>query len=414
MILRILFIPAAFLAISCQAPAPDRAASEQRSSSVAAPRTTDRAPAPRSAPVPEPAASRAQPAEPAPAPEPRPASPAEPIPPPSIDEAQLVFEGMQTLAAAGNPSSLVPYVPKRDRAFLHRSEADIRTALSGKVLGGEIQGGRVVLRLEPLPNPDADKPAPPAPPTAAQKPPAKGGKASAARTVEAPPPPRFRYAVLMRRTMGFRYDPIASEHWAPSDPGAADPLNRDVPLSESLGDSKATGRLVADIETTEGRLACELFPDKAPGAVATFVGLARGARAFLDPQTKTWVKRAFYDGQPIHASSPGAFFSFGCPEPHACPGVGFSIPDELDLTLRHDRPGRLGLDNADRPNQGAARFYITAAPDAERDDRTTILGQCGPLDVIDRLTRAVEHDTRSADGPAIRAVSFRREGSASP
>jgi peptidyl-prolyl cis-trans isomerase A (cyclophilin A) len=412
MIARIFSISLILLAISCQSSTPDTPASEQRSSSVAASRPADRAPSPeRAAAAPAPTAQPTPPrtpaAEVAPAPDPQPA----PLPPPSVEEARLVFEGMQTLAAAGNPSSLVPYIPKRDRAFLHRTPAEIQAALWGKVLGGEVLGGRVVLQLEPRPEPVTGKAAVAPKPVA---PPKRKGSGKGGKVVEPPPPPKFRYAVLMRRPMGFRYDPIASERWAPPDPGPADPLNRDVPLSEALGDQKGKGRLVAEIDTTEGRLTCELFPDKAPRAVTAFVGLARGLRAFLDPGTKTWTRRAFYDSQSIHASAPGAYFSFGCIDRQTCPGVGFTVPDELDLSLRHDLPGRLGLDNADRPNQGAARFYITAAPDAERDDRTTILGQCGPLDVIDRISRASEHESGSSDGPLIRTVSIRREGSAAP
>jgi peptidyl-prolyl cis-trans isomerase A (cyclophilin A) len=392
--------------VACGSTPPDTAASRRGTnpddpSRAAQGRTQGPASAaavPETRPEPVPAPSPAPAAQPDPATAPA----GGPVPVPTVDEARLVLEGMKALAEVGNPSALVPYVSRRDRGFLHRTPDEIRTALSGRILGGHVEGGRVVVDLEPFPVPAG------APSGKASR--AVAGRASAKGAVVPPPPqPKPRYAVMLRRPMGFRYDPGASETYAPPDPGVADPLNVDLSLKDATADLPGTGRLVADIETSEGRLTCGLFPDQAPRAVAAFVGLARGRRAFLDPETKAWTKRPCFDDQPIHQATPGLSFSFGCTGRDEHSGVGFSVPDELDVALRHDLPGRLGLDNGDRPNQGAARLYVTAAPDPERDDRNPILGQCGPLDVITKITHAGGHETRPGEAATIRRITIRRE-----
>ncbi len=405
MIPRIPVLLLAAMVVACGDPsAPNPPATPAATSrTVSAPAASPRVASAPTAPAEE--AARPVPAAPAAG-----ASPAPVAPPsaPTVDEARQVLEGMRALAAAGNPSTLVPYIPKRDRGFLHRPATEIQAALSGKVLDGQVQGGRVVLTLEIPPAP-GDK----APIVQAPSNPARG---KGAATAKSPPPAPLpvRFAVMLRRAIGYRYDPVASERWAPPDPGAPDPSNRDVPLAETVSDLPGKGRLVAVIDTSEGRLECGLFPEKAPRAVATFVGLARGRRAFQDPATKTWDRRPFYDGQLVTRARPGIFFSFGCADRVACAGPGFSIPDEPDLSLRHDLPGRLGIDNLGRPNQGAARVYITAAPDPDRDDRATIFGQCGPLETIQRITQAADRESRPQDSVIIRQVTIRREESPTP
>jgi peptidyl-prolyl cis-trans isomerase A (cyclophilin A) len=43
--------------------------------------------------------------------------------------------------------------------------------------------------------------------------------------------------------------------------------------------------LHAVIETSEGTMACRLYPEHAPKTVENFVGLAQGTREFRDPKT---------------------------------------------------------------------------------------------------------------------------------
>ena len=86
----------------------------------------------------------------------------------------------------------------------------------------------------------------------------------------------------------------ADKQLAPASVG--DPLQGKYSLSDATQGLKGKGHLSADIETDKGKLHCELLEDKAPNAVANFVGLARGLRPYKDPKSLQWVKRPAYDG----------------------------------------------------------------------------------------------------------------------
>src|SRR5262249_28743350 len=77
-------------------------------------------------------------------------------------------------------------------------------------------------------------------------------------------------------------------------------------LDDVIGDLHGTRQLTATIRLENQRtLTCKLFDQKAPIAVANFVGLARGKKPFLDPKLGRWVQRPFYDGLTIHRVIPG-------------------------------------------------------------------------------------------------------------
>src|SRR5689334_10305178 len=76
----------------------------------------------------------------------------------------------------------------------------------------------------------------------------------------------------------------------PGTPGG-DPEKGDFTLEEATAGLAGQGTLMAKISTPKGDLHCELFFDVAPKTVASFVGLARGTRAWQDPKTGEWVKK---------------------------------------------------------------------------------------------------------------------------
>jgi peptidyl-prolyl cis-trans isomerase A (cyclophilin A) len=61
----------------------------------------------------------------------------------------------------------------------------------------------------------------------------------------------------------------------------------------------------AIIHTTAGNMSCELFADKAPKAVANFIGLAKGTKDWTNPATKTVEhNKPLYDGVIFHRVIP--------------------------------------------------------------------------------------------------------------
>ena len=194
-------------------------------------------------------------------------------------------------------------------------------------------------------------------------------------------------------------------------PNAPDP-NAGWTLEDSLVGLPIDGDLIAEVQTDLGVLFCELFPDRAPHAVAAFVGLARGRRQWWDARAGQWVQRPYYRGTTFHRVIPGYIVQGGDYLGDGTGRVGFSIPLEQSVTLSHDRVGRLALATFDsNPNSGGAQFYITDGPHQELDGTATIFGQCTPDFVVSQIARLVQSgapDNRPLTPLHVGSVFIRR------
>src|SRR5262245_40980004 len=114
----------------------------------------------------------------------------------------------------------------------------------------------------------------------------------------------------------------------------------------TAGKSAAAKASTAVIHTTAGDMKCELFPDKAPKAVANFVGLAKGTKTWTDPATGKPVHgKPLYDGVIFHRVIPEFMIQTGDPTGSGSGDVGFEFVDELHPDLLFDQPGRLAMAN---------------------------------------------------------------------
>ena len=115
----------------------------------------------------------------------------------------------------------------------------------------------------------------------------------------------------------------------------------------------------AVIHTTAGDMKCELFPDKAPKAVANFIGLAKGTKPWNNPATGKPVHgKPLYDGVIFHRTIPEFMIQTGDPSGTGSGDVGFEFKDELLPDLLFDQPGRLAMANRG-PNTNSSQFFIT-------------------------------------------------------
>ena len=115
----------------------------------------------------------------------------------------------------------------------------------------------------------------------------------------------------------------------------------------------------AILHTTAGDMKCTLFPDKAPKAVANFVGLAQGTKDWKDPATGKAVHgKPLYDGVTFHRVIPEFMIQGGDPSGTGSGNVGIQFEDELHADLLFDQPGRLAMANAG-PNTNSSQFFIT-------------------------------------------------------
>ena len=155
------------------------------------------------------------------------------------------------------------------------------------------------------------------------------------------------------------------------------------------------GPLRAILETDQGTVTCELFPDKAPIGVANFVGLARGRRPFKDPTTKKWVQRKFYDGLIFHRVIADFMAQGGDPLGTGYGGPGYKFANEI-AGLTHG-VGAFAYANSG-PDTNGSQFYITETPQPGLDPDYTIFGQCDSPDVITKLTHVM---TDTNDKPLV-------------
>lgn len=138
--------------------------------------------------------------------------------------------------------------------------------------------------------------------------------------------------------------------------------------NQNLGDG-----LFARITTNRGDIVVRLEYQKAPLTVTNFVALAEG-------RMENHRNRRFYDGLTFHrvisvANGDGQDFMIqgGCPQGSGMGGPGYQFPDEIDPSLKHDRPGVLSMANAG-PGTNGSQFFITIVPTPHLDGRHTVFG----------------------------------------
>lgn len=174
-------------------------------------------------------------------------------------------------------------------------------------------------------------------------------------------------------------DPLA-------DPGP-DPMSGSFTLAQATAGLAPSGPLVAIIKTSKGDLRCKLLDEKAPIAVANFVGLARGTRPFKDKNQ--WVTRHAYDGTTFHRVIKGFMVQGGDPQGTGRGEPGYTFKDELwsGNGSKHDRAGLLCMANRG-PDTNGMQFFITDAPAPHLDRSYTIFGECTPLPVVHAIANA--------------------------
>jgi peptidyl-prolyl cis-trans isomerase A (cyclophilin A) len=186
-----------------------------------------------------------------------------------------------------------------------------------------------------------------------------------------------------------------------------DPLHGKFTLDDATANLPGKGPLVAEIETDEGKLSCELYDDKAPITVANFIGLARGLRPFKGPDGK-WTKKAAYDGTTFHRVVKGFMIQGGDPNGTGAGEPGYVIPDEIWPGALHDKRGLLCMANRG-PNTNGQQFFITDAAAKHLDGKYTIFGKCGPDAVIEKLANVEVQGDHSVKPSKIKKVTIKHK-----
>jgi cyclophilin family peptidyl-prolyl cis-trans isomerase len=130
-------------------------------------------------------------------------------------------------------------------------------------------------------------------------------------------------------------------------------------------------RYTANLETSDGNIAVELFAQEAPRTVNNFVFLAR---------------QGFYDGVIFHRTINGFMIQTGDPTGTGTGGPGYKFSDE-PVKRKYTR-GILAMANAG-PNTNGSQFFIVHGQDVGLPPNYTIFGQVTDgMETVDKIATA--------------------------
>ena len=139
-----------------------------------------------------------------------------------------------------------------------------------------------------------------------------------------------------------------------------------------------------------GEFVMQLFPDKAPNTVNSFVFLAR---------------QGFYNGVTFHRVLDGFMAQAGDPTGTGGGGPGYEFANETN-DLNFDKAGVVAMANSG-PNTNGSQFFITFGPVQLNESDYTIFGQVtSGMDVVNGLTRRDPNTNPTFTGDAIQSVTI--------
>src|SRR3954453_21035803 len=177
----------------------------------------------------------------------------------------------------------------------------------------------------------------------------------------------------------------------------------------ALAQTPRPAGLYAIFRTSEGAFTARLYEKETPGAVQTFVGLAQGTIAWLDPQTHKKVKRPLYQNITFHRVIPHDIIQAGDPTGLGTHNCGFTIRDEILPGLRFDRSGRLAMANSGSPDSGGCQFFITSNVASPWNGKYTIFGQVVEgIDVVEKISRLPVKGDKPVNPVKLMGVTIER------
>lgn len=139
-----------------------------------------------------------------------------------------------------------------------------------------------------------------------------------------------------------------------------------------------------------GEFVIQLYPDKAPITVNSFVFLARDG---------------YFNGVTFHRVLDGFMAQGGDPTGTGAGGPGYEFVNE-DSDLTFDKAGVVAMANAGRDTNGS-QFFITFAPADFLNGGYTIFGQVTEgMDVVNAITRRDPDQNPTFVGDAIESVTI--------
>ena len=126
------------------------------------------------------------------------------------------------------------------------------------------------------------------------------------------------------------------------------------------------------LHTDKGDIDATLFASKVPMTSANFLNLA---------------KRGYYDGISFHRVIASFMIQGGDPTGTGSGGPGYKFADEIDHSLKHNKPGIFSMANAG-PNTNGSQFFITHLPTPHLDGKHAVFGEVtAAQDVVNKIAK---------------------------
>jgi peptidylprolyl isomerase len=139
-----------------------------------------------------------------------------------------------------------------------------------------------------------------------------------------------------------------------------------------------------------GEFVIQLYPDKAPETVNSFVFLA---------------KKGYFNGVTFHRVIDGFMAQGGDQTGTGNGGPGYEFNNEIN-DLQFDKAGVVAMANAG-PNTNGSQFFITFGPVGLAESDYTIFGQVvSGMDVVNGLTRRDPNQNPNFSGDAMESVTI--------
>lgn len=162
--------------------------------------------------------------------------------------------------------------------------------------------------------------------------------------------------------------------------------------SSATSQNSSKDGVFARMVTNKGTILIKLEYDKVPLTVANFVGLAEGTIPNIAKKQGV----SYYNGIIFHRVINGFMIQGGDPTATGRGGPGYQFPDEIDPSLKHDKPGVLSMANAG-PNTNGSQFFITHVPTPHLDGRHAVFGYV--VEGMEVINEIAQVPTNQADRP---------------
>src|SRR4051812_13481513 len=150
-------------------------------------------------------------------------------------------------------------------------------------------------------------------------------------------------------------------------------------------------KYTATMETSEGTMTLELWPDVAPLHVNSFVFLARDG---------------YYDGVIFHRVIPGFMIQGGDPTGTGTGGPGYKLREGVN-PRQHGR-GVLSAARTNDPNRAGSQFFVMHADSPHLDNQYTAFGKVtSGIEVVDKIAnQPTGANDRPKNPPSIRKITI--------